>query len=56
MALALKLPAVVMWGFTDRYSWVPATSNGEFDHALIFDQDCRPKPAYEAIRSVLREG
>lgn len=56
MALALKLPAVVLWGFTDRYSWVPGTSGGEFDHALIFDRDCRPKLAYEAIRSVLREG
>lgn len=54
MALALKLPAVVLWGFTDSYSWVPATSKGAFDHALIFDRAYRPKPAYDAIRSALR--
>jgi endo-1,4-beta-xylanase len=49
-------PAVVLWGFTDRYSWVPWTTGKRFGHALIYDKDYRPKPAYEAIRSVLREG
>jgi endo-1,4-beta-xylanase len=50
---APKCQAVVLWGFTDRYSWVPGISNGTYDHALIFDRDYRPKPAYEAISSVL---
>jgi endo-1,4-beta-xylanase len=51
---APRCPAVVLWGFTDRYSWVPGISNGTYDRALIFDADYRPKPAYEAIASVLR--
>ena len=51
---APKCPAIVLWGFTDRYSWVPGISNGTYDRALIFDRDYRPKPAYEVIASVLR--
>jgi len=51
---APNCPAVFLWGFTDRYSWVPGISNGTYDHALIFDRDYRPKPAYEAIASALR--
>jgi endo-1,4-beta-xylanase len=51
---APKCPAVFLWGFTDRYSWVPGISGGTCDDALIFDRDYRPKPAYEAIASVLR--
>ncbi len=52
---APNCPAVFLWGFTDRYSWVPGISNGTYDQALIFDRDYRPKPAYKAIASVLRE-
>jgi endo-1,4-beta-xylanase len=48
---AQKCPAIFLWGFTDRHSWIPGISNGTFDHALIFDRGFRPKPAYEAISS-----
>jgi len=51
---APNCPAILFWGFTDRYSWVPGISNGTYDHALIFDKDYQPKPAYEAIASALR--
>jgi len=44
--------AIVLWGFTDMYSWVPQTFRGEGD-ALIFDRDYAPKPAYGAIRESL---
>lgn len=44
--------AFVMWGFTDRYSWIPSSASG-YDHALIFDKAYRPKPAYFALRKVL---
>ena len=47
-------PAVMLWGFSDRYSWVPGISRGTYDHALIYDRDYRPKPAYEAIAAALR--
>ena len=49
-----KCPAVVLWGFTDRYSWVHSTSNGQYDHGLIFDREYRPKPAYAAIAAALQ--
>ncbi len=44
--------AFVLWGFTDRYSWIPDFQPG-FDHALIFDKTYRPKPAYFALRDAL---
>ena len=46
--------ALVLWGFTDRYSWVPDFFPGDGD-ALIFDANYRPKPAYTAIRESLEE-
>lgn len=55
MALAIpEFTAVVVWGFTDLHSWVPYTSGHSYDDALMFDRQFKPKPAYEAIRSVLR--
>ena len=51
---ARNCPAVLLWGFTDRNSWVPGTSGGTYDHALIFDRDYHPKPAYDAIAEILR--
>ncbi len=50
---ARKCPVVMLWGFTDRYSWVPGTSGGTYDQALIFDSDYHPKPAYAAIAAAL---
>ncbi len=49
---ARNCTAFVLWGFTDRHSWIPqvAPSSGE---ALIFDDAFRPKPAYGALRAVL---
>jgi endo-1,4-beta-xylanase len=44
--------AVVTWGFTDKYSWVPGIFSGMGD-ALIFDTNYQPKPAYFALLDVL---
>lgn len=41
-----------MWGFTDRYSWVPQAFPG-FGAALIYDEAYAPKPAETAIRQTL---
>jgi endo-1,4-beta-xylanase len=49
---AQNCTAFVMWGFTDRYSWVPNSFSG-YDHALIFDKEYRSKPAYFSLRKVL---
>jgi endo-1,4-beta-xylanase len=47
--------AVVMWGFTDKFSWIPGVFNG-FGDALIFDMNYQTKPAYAAMQSVLEAG
>ena len=41
------------WGFTDKYSWVPAVIPGS-GAALPWDERFRTKPAYEAIAGALR--
>jgi endo-1,4-beta-xylanase len=46
--------AVVTWGFTDLYSWVPS-SYRNFGAALPFDENYLPKPAYHAILKALKE-
>ncbi len=51
----LALPnckAIVTWGFTDKYSWVPGFFAGE-GAALPFDYAYARKPAYDAIRDAL---
>lgn len=43
---------VTMWGFTDKYSWVPGTFQGQ-GAALPYDENYQPKPAYTAIHDAL---
>jgi endo-1,4-beta-xylanase len=47
-----RCTAFVMWGFTDKYSWIPAAT-GHPDYPLIFDAEYRPKPAYFALQQTL---
>jgi endo-1,4-beta-xylanase len=49
-----SIKALVLWGFTDGASWVPSFFKGAGE-ALIFDEQFRPKPAYEALREELRK-
>jgi endo-1,4-beta-xylanase len=44
--------AFVLWGFTDRYSWIPGFFQG-YGSALIFDEAFAPKPAYQALKDGL---
>ena len=41
-----------VWGFTDKYSWVPGVFTGE-GSANLFDEAYRPKAAYTALRQDL---
>jgi len=43
----------VMWGFTDRYSWIPQFTSYTYDYALIFNGSYVPKPAYTSILNEL---
>ncbi|MCC6802793.1 MAG: endo-1,4-beta-xylanase [Anaerolineae bacterium] len=42
----------ITWGFTDRYSWIPAFV-GHDDWALPLDEDLNAKPAYDALAETL---
>lgn len=45
---------VVMWGFTDRYSWITAGETFPDDTAgVIMDEGLQPRPAFQAIRTEL---
>ncbi len=46
----------IVWGVTDAYSWIPATTLGLFDHALLYDSDALPKPAYWSLLGELAGG
>ncbi|WP_199429510.1 endo-1,4-beta-xylanase [Qaidamihabitans albus] len=43
-----------IWGFTDKYSWVPVFFSGQGAATVMWDDFTR-KPAYRALRSTLAE-
>ncbi len=50
--LADRCVSYTLWGFTDRYSWVPGVFDGE-GSATPYDENLSPKPAYAALRDTL---
>lgn len=46
---------VTVWGIVDTYSWVPDVFEG-YGAPLLFDDDYRPKPAYDAVHDALAGG
>ncbi|MEM2029204.1 MAG: endo-1,4-beta-xylanase [Candidatus Bathyarchaeia archaeon] len=44
----------MMWGFTDKYSWIPIYFSG-YGAALIFDESYMPKPAYYYVAATFIE-
>jgi endo-1,4-beta-xylanase len=44
--------AIITWGLSDRYSWIPDWT-GVPDAPLLFDESGAPKPAYFAVQEVL---
>lgn len=45
--------AMLTWGFTDRYSWIPGASNYTSGAALPLDWMYLPKPAYWQMQEVM---
>jgi endo-1,4-beta-xylanase len=43
---------ITVWGFDDKYSWVPFTFPGE-GAACLYDQNLAPKPALAAVQEAL---
>jgi hypothetical protein len=48
-----RCPAMLTWGFTDRYSWIPAAYNHTAGDALPLDLFYQPKPAYLQMQEEL---
>jgi endo-1,4-beta-xylanase len=46
--------AFVVWGATDKYSWIPQNKPG-WGAAVLFDEYLRPKPAFSAVLSRLKQ-
>jgi endo-1,4-beta-xylanase len=42
-----------VWGFTDKYSWIPGVFKGE-GQANLYDESYQPKSAYEVVQRDLR--
>jgi endo-1,4-beta-xylanase len=38
-----------VWGFTDRYQWVPKAFPGQ-GAAALFDENYNPRPAFDTLR------
>jgi endo-1,4-beta-xylanase len=47
-----KVTAIMVWGITDKYSWIPGTFTGK-GAALPFDNNFNAKPAYYGIQAAL---
>ncbi|GAA4596303.1 endo-1,4-beta-xylanase [Actinoplanes octamycinicus] len=47
--LARHCVSYTVWGFTDKYSWVPGVFSGE-GSATPMDENLQPKPAYHGLR------
>jgi GH35 family endo-1,4-beta-xylanase len=50
-----NVKTLVMWGFTDKFSWIPGFFSG-FGDALIFDMNYQPKAAYTSMLTALGGG
>jgi endo-1,4-beta-xylanase len=50
--LTRRCLSVTVWGFTDKYSWVPGVFSGE-GAATLFTESLQAKPAYAAVQADL---
>ncbi|MFL6119691.1 endo-1,4-beta-xylanase [Actinophytocola sp.] len=50
--LARRCNSFTVWGFTDRYSWVPGFFDGE-GAANLLDENFAAKPAYSELQAIL---
>jgi len=50
--LVRRCVSYTVWGFTDKYSWVPGVFDGQ-GAATPYDEALTPKPAYFALRDTL---
>jgi endo-1,4-beta-xylanase len=53
--LAQRCESFTVWGFTDKYSWVPGVFNGQ-GAANLLDENFIPKLAYDAVKTTFTLG
>lgn len=53
--LARRCTSFTVWGYTDKYSWVPGFFTGQ-GAANLLDENFVAKPAYDEMQAVLRLG
>jgi endo-1,4-beta-xylanase len=52
--LVKRCTSFTVWGYTDKYSWVPGFFSGQ-GAANLLDENFQAKPAYEQMRAVLMQ-
>ena len=50
-----QVDRVTFWGITDAHSWLNHWPWKRINHALLFDRDGQPKPAYHAVATSLTD-
>ncbi len=55
LSFSPQCAAMLTWGFTDRYSWIPAFWNYTRGEALPLDKFYQPKPAYWQMEDTLTQ-
>jgi endo-1,4-beta-xylanase len=50
--LAARCQSFTVWGYTDKYSWVPGFFTGQ-GAANLLDENFQPKPAYNELLAIL---
>lgn len=45
---------LIFWAFSDKDSWIPAHTGGEYGQSCIYDFIYQPKPAYYAVLDTLK--
>lgn len=56
MANIQHVDRVSLWGLSDRHSWLDNWPWKRVNHGLLFDRSAKPKPAYHAVASILKNG
>jgi endo-1,4-beta-xylanase len=55
MANAKHVDRVTVWGISDRHSWLNKWPWQRVNHGLLFDREAKPKPAFHAVATALRQ-
>lgn len=56
MAMRENITTFLLWGFTDKASWIPQFYNYTKGGALIYDSLYQPKPSYYGLQEALKQG